>query len=687
MPFELRALITCIPYLRLEVAGATQLSSGTWIADYNPAGGNVTITAYAPLATPIVWAIANGVGAPGLNGDTYDVPLNNALNINPMGTSIQVTATAGPLTQTVSAEVKPLLTGLDWVAGQYAFVDPNGGWYAYDLSGPLGAGANAITANLQAAVQPSTANAWTHLVWTAATTALPLAPMPLIPINGNQVQGIPLDATRNLRVTVEVSGSTQAIRQQDLDVRPPGNGANGLANSLGLTLDAFTFAGAGRFSVAQEDNANFNQPYPALWQRNPARSPPQGYSANSALSLNGITLGVANAPTAPTQVQARACILLANPGGAGPILLQATSPAVAVNPGVVLGASAVLGTLVLGNLPNRVMRLTPLLIFWEVSTNAGRAWSPLAVTESPVYVTAQMPVATTRGPLNSGAGPVFTYLSLVDMSCGSAEGQAGGPGNASAVKAAIYSLFNPANPNPQVRRLNAPAGPPSNLIYWWNHAAGAQPAQSLNGRSPLPPFGGGDLFSNPNSNIACGVWADLLIAMWALHGDGTAHKIQVMAASPANRGANALANVVNGSVFLVRNWLYGAHGALDANNYTHQAVSLATFNAVSQVAAPDPVAGQNNPTPPEGFENHYIVLDTTTGNFYDPSYGTVPQNRNGWVTVSLAGLAAPRLAAPRLPLPVWDAGFATAFGPNPSDIDPNLQSVALRDEMAGNWIP
>jgi hypothetical protein len=49
------------------------------------------------------------------------VPLNNAFNINPMGTSVQVTATAGPLTQTVNIEVKPLLTGLDWVAGQYAF--------------------------------------------------------------------------------------------------------------------------------------------------------------------------------------------------------------------------------------------------------------------------------------------------------------------------------------------------------------------------------------------------------------------------------------------------------------------------------------------------------------------------------------------------------------------------------------
>jgi len=65
------------------------------------------------------------------------------------------------------------------------------------------------------------------------------------------------------------------------------------------------------------------------FERNPAQSPPQGYGANGVLGLNGVTLGVTNAPTAPSQVQARASILLANPGGAGPIMLQATTPLIA----------------------------------------------------------------------------------------------------------------------------------------------------------------------------------------------------------------------------------------------------------------------------------------------------------------------------------------------------------------------
>jgi len=692
MPFELRSLFCCIPYLRLEVAGggAVQRPDGVWVANYAAGGGSITITAYTTVGTPIVWAIANGAGAATPGGDQYNVPLNNAANVNPVGTNVQVTATAGPLAQTVDIEVKPFLVNLGVDQNHYAFQDAGAAnaWYAYDLS-VIAPGA-VRTANLRATIQPATANALGHLQWAATTVAAPPVAVALTPVAPG-IEGIPLNAVRTVRVAVGVAGSNQPVRQLTVDVRAPGNGVLNLQHNLGVQLDQFTFAGAGRFDVTQEDVANFNNAYGANWVRNPAASPPQGYAANNAIALNAVTVSVTQVPNNNSNLQARASIYFPQAAGGLTVLQAATAPAVAVPNATVLATAFNLGNLAMGNVPNEVMVNEPLLIFWEA--NNGGGWQPLAVTATTVYVTAQAPVASTWLMLNSVAGPVFTYLSLLDISCRAARGQAGGAGNIANVKTAIYGAFNPPplnpNPNANVVRLNPPAGPATQLRYWWNHA-NASPAQTLNQRGavvpaglppPNPPLGGGgDLFNNPHSNIACGVWANLLVAMWAQHGDANGTMVGVWVRSPASMagsGHAATPNVVNNSRFLVRRWGFDTTGlATNAGNYTHPIV--AGYPPGVNQASASPVAGQNNANPPPQFRNHYIVLDTVGGNYYDPSYGAAPANRNGWVTGGLAGLRNDATNT---------AGFTNFVGPAVDNVNPNVACVALRNLVTGAWVP
>jgi len=265
-----------------------------------------------------------------------------------------------------------------------------------------------------------------------------------------------------------------------------------------------------------------------------------------------------------------------------------------------------------------------------------------------------------------------------------AAGLAGGVGTAAAVQAAIAGLFAPANPNPRVQRLNrAAGGPPTQLQYWFNFLVRA-PAQTLNGNTAVNGLDDGSLFTNPLGNIACGVWANLLLALWALHGKGDGRYVEVEPRGPGLFGGlPATANVVANSRFSVQNWSFNNTGNLNANNYTHAIVPAVAGPlppvGLNNQAAPitNGVAGQNNANPPEEFYNHFIVRDGANDSFYDPSYGAVALTRAQWLDASLAGLQSPGN----------QAGFVSVNLASPNGITTNVAAVALYDFAAAAWVP
>jgi hypothetical protein len=263
---------------------------------------------------------------------------------------------------------------------------------------------------------------------------------------------------------------------------------------------------------------------------------------------------------------------------------------------------------------------------------------------------------------------VYTYDSLLAISCDAANGLGGGAGTAQAVRLRIAAAFTPPNPNPRMQRLNR-GGVPTQLVYWFGHLVGNEPANSVNGGASIP--NGGNHFNNPTGSIACGVWADMLIAMWALHGIGDGHCIAVIPRWTLNPAASAA------TAFLVRNWDYNNHGNLNANAFTHTVVAALTPPPQpDQAASVAGVHGQNQPVPPSAFENHYIVLDNTNNHYYDPSYGTDAALPVSWVNASIAGLVDG----------TGNAGFVWDDPTMPNIIRPNARLVRFRDLVTGGFI-
>lgn len=641
MPFSLRGLFVCIPFLDLVVHNAQQNAAGQWVADFTIGPANITVDANTTIFTPVVWTVTAPPGtAPVTNvnpaqADQYQIPLNNPANVVPYGMVIRVTATVDNLPAVhVDIVVKPLVTALNVVANHYAFQGAGGGWYGINLTG-LVLNPGTLTCNLEVVTNPPTAAAWSHVIWGAVNTAAGGAGYALTPIGvDNHRKGIPLDGLRTIRTTVGLLDSAQPMPAPVVvDIRAPAVDV-ALANGLTVELHQFTFAGAGWFAVTQEDLANFNNPYPADWARGiPSR--PQAYTANTAMAMNAVTLNVTAQPVGgPTNLTVRASVYFPQVNNVLAVSQAMTAPAIAIAAGTPINTHFLLGNIALGNVPNEVMHNNPLLIFWEVSADGGATWLPLQVSDNSVYVTARVPVATARPTLNTGAGLVYTYDSFLAISCDAANGLVGGLGTAQAVRTAIAGAFIPPNPNPRMQRLNR-GGAATQLTYWLGHLAGNPPAQSVNGRAALP---AGDLFSTLTGSIACGVWADMLIAMWALHGIGDGHRIAVNTNQVLNP---VVPNQVN-TAFMVRNWDYNNHGALNAIAFTHAVVPALTPTpppAPNEAARVAGVPGQNQPAPPRAFFNHYIVLDTTNIHYYDPSYGTNAPNPLSWVNASTAGLS------------------------------------------------
>jgi hypothetical protein len=112
---------------------------------------------------------------------------------------------------------------------------------------------------------------------------------------------------------------------------------------------------------------------------------------------------------------------------------------------------------------------------------------------------------------------------------------------------------------------------------------------------------------------------------------------------------NILSRATNGG-FLVATWNFVTPPALQRGFLTH------TFRG--DCTAGVHAAGQNNPSPPPAFYNHFIVWNTTTNALYDPSYGNQFTVGNqaaillAWEMGSISGLFADG-AAP-------NAGYPTA---------------------------
>jgi hypothetical protein len=685
MALSLRALFVCIPFLDLRVNNAQQNPAGNWVADFTPGVLNyVTVDAFTTLGTPVVWAIAcpgaAPVGAPNpADATQFRIPTNNPTNVVDAANTIWVTATAAGIVRTVEIVIKPVVNALLVVPDHFTFQDNLGANYALDLSGIADRPpAVNLTSNLQVQTVPANAAAWSHIVWGAVNLTAGGAGYALTPVDG-QTRGIRLDGVKTVRTTVGMLDTAQPMPAAvDVTVRVPANGA-ALANGLAVTLQQFSFAGLGRFDVMQEDAANFNVAYPAGWDPG-NNTRPQAYTANTAIATHGVTLSVGAVPAANTNVTLRATAVLPLANGNLSVLQGNVGPQ-PVAAGTAVGTPVAMGNIALGNTPNEVVYTKPMMIFWEVSDDGGTTWSPLRVTANTTYVTARAPVATTDPALNNGI--VYTYDSLLAMSCQAAEGIAGGAGTAAAVQTAIADLFNPANPNARVQRLNrAAGGGPTQLGYWLTN----DPAQSLNGPGGLLNGGGGNMFTNPIGNLACGVWAEMLIMLWALHGKGDGRFISVEVRGPALhlQGLPGTPNVVQNSRFNVRNWSYNNLPNVDPVNYTHAILApvgaaLPPVGPINQAASvTNGAAGQNNLNPPESFVNHFIVRDGIAGNFYDPSYGTPGLARDAWVDASLGGLRNDDTNA---------AGFVTAVPAQPNGIQTNHSAVALYDVVTPGWVP
>ena len=692
----INALFALAPFLDLDVNGAQQNGAGHWVADYTPGVANfITIDADANFGVPVVWGIASPgalpVGAANpMDADQYRIPTDNAANIVGAANTITVTATAGVIVQVIQIVLKPLVTALNVVANHYAFQDA-AGRYAYDLSKFMTCrdAANS-TSNLEVTTNPANAAAWSHVVWNAVDTANANAPYVLTNIDA-QHKGIRLDALGTIKTSVTLVDSAQVMPAAvTLDVRSPAVNST-LANSLRIRIWSFDFAGIGRFKVTQENATNFNRPYEPSWKVSDPIKPPQGYFAGGALSLSNVRIDLLRRPSQRTTVHVRANVYFRHHNGN---LTVVTTGSLNTNiySSSLLTDHPNLGDLNVGNVPNEVMHNDPLLVFWEASDNGGVSWSPLEVTANTLYVTARAPVAATDQTLNvrgRADRPVYAYDSFLAISCTAAGGIAGGVGTANNVRNAISLAFAlPANGNnTRMKRLNRGGLGPTQLGYWLDHQLGNRPAQSVNGGANIAQ--GGNLFNNPNGNIACGVWARMLMAMWAMHGKGDGRFIGVWSRTAGmpnilNNKPAALGNSVAATRFLVRNWDYNNHGNLNVNDYTHTIIAAIDAPPVpaggANRAAPvnDGVAGQNNLMPPAQFGNHFIVRDGNGGDFFDPSYGTQALARDPWVDASIGGLRNDTTDV---------AGFVQNEAGSPNTVRANRSAVALVDFTNGRWIP
>lgn len=651
------------------------LDTGVYYADFN--GTSIVVTA-TNATDAAQWTCTPDVGGDA-NGAIYTIDITNVATVLAQGATITVKASDTDLQDaSVEIAVRPLVTALAFLDDHYAFTDGTGP-YAINLSTLC---SDAATRNVAAQVttNPDTDNAYSHVTWAALDTGLLDVALVGVDDAGNQgtgntsakVKGLALATTQTVAITASTLAVANNTKSVTIAVRDPVTIAT-TTNGLGVQLQAFKFDGAGRFDVIQENDPQFNWSFPDTWTP-VAAIYPQAYTANTAIATNGVNLQVTQVPTTDVTPQVRVSAYFVLASKALVIKTASLTASAAVATTATVGDAATIGDMALGTTPNEVMCNNPLLMFWEVSED-GATWLPLQVTANDVYVTAQAPVtATCAWQNNIITTTVFAYDSLLAMSCLAATGVAGGTTTVTDVLDKIGELFKlpgaTDGTNANVKRLNrnpdGSKGASTVLGYWLNCQLGQEPAQTVNGRGAVNANGGGDMFSNYSGNIACGVWAQALMMMLALHGNDKAYWVQVTSAQPSMS-------------FMVRNWAYTDLGNLSATSLTNN-VQASPPALSTKTAMPDAgLAGQNNNAPPPRFGNHFIVYDDASKTFFDPSYGSVKLAQDDWITSSLAGLMG-------YTANILMAGYVTENVAMGNSIEPSTAIVTF-EKWTGAWGP
>jgi hypothetical protein len=237
-------------------------------------------------------------------------------------------------------------------------------------------------------------------------------------------------------------------------------------------------------------------------------------------------------------------------------------------------------------IPDQVGRYENVDITWSMQDAAGN-WVQVGTSRTTVYAILGASLLANN------------YWTVLDVSCRAAHGQ----NAAGAVVAAIFTAFQARN----IRRKRDGR----QLTYWNPNTTNATNTQ--------------EMLQRPDGSGQCGAWAELLRDMCRVHGIADAHKV-VVTVPAALRVA-----LGNQATFLVKNWRFDTPPAPSGTALTHQ-------YGVNCRRQPG-VAGQGNANPPAAFQNHFIVLYTPTGRFYDPSYGTSAVDQTAWEAAAIDGLS------------------------------------------------
>lgn len=262
-------------------------------------------------------------------------------------------------------------------------------------------------------------------------------------------------------------------------------------------------------------------------------------------------------------------------------------------------------------IPNVVSVYEDQEIVWTLNVN-GTGAVEIGRTRHLLYATLGAPQGSIAA---DDADPFWT---LLDVSCRAANGDADAATLAGHVFARLTNLGVPIRRKRDNHRLG----------YW------TAPHGNDSGRSTQ------ELLDNADGSGQCGAWAYFFIDMLRVHGITSAERIEVKyRINAATIG------------FLVKNWNFSP-----AKNDVPESVRGGFFASMlysvptsrkdafthlkgseCKTRPPNGVPGQNKPSPPPQFSNHFIVR--YGGQVYDPSYGVGPYvSFRAWENAAIAGL-------------------------------------------------
>jgi hypothetical protein len=317
------------------------------------------------------------------------------------------------------------------------------------------------------------------------------------------------------------------------------------------------------------------------------------FTSGSAVTITA-TFNVTTAPTDPEVVTIRG---RARIGGTAFLWEQVglAVPAVAAPVTTVAMASA-------ATLPVRVGCYDGVVIRWEMDGPDGRT-TDLGQTTHQVYTLLAAPVAPQVGV--TGALPVPTmYWTLLEFTCRPAHG-------ATTAAQMVSRSYSPLKGTTGDGNGPRRARDRQRLSYW------------LQGVNSAAVFETAELLDAADGSGRCGSWANLLVDMWAIHGQAA----RVSGVVPQQ-------NPVADHGFLVKNCTFTGNGAAAAAPWTHVGHNVAAAGRCSKATG---VAGQGKTNPTFAFQDHAIV--EYGGHVYDPSYGMdIHSSVLSWEKAAIAGM-------------------------------------------------